>query len=233
MSNDNKPVVSSRKDVDLFLKKVAKTPALHKDGTSGRLIFAMDATASREPTWDQACHLHGQMFSATKDIGSLLVQLCYYRGFNQFKSSRWCHSPEDLLEEMTSVRCLGGYTQIHKVLAHAKTEHATNKVRAVVFVGDALEEDADKLCHMAGQLGMLNLPVFMFQEGNDTPVRSVFQQIAHLSGGAYAPFNLASAAELKDLLSAVAVYATGGKAALAKIGRNRGAVALLTQQLNK
>ena len=231
MSDKRKPVVLNRKDVDQFLAQVARTPVRKSGSDTGRLLFAMDATASREPTWDHACHLQGQMFEASADVGSLSVQLCHYGGFNQFCASRWCHSAQDLLIEMSAVRCLGGHTQIARVLDHAMTENRKQRLRAVVFVGDAIEENPDTLCHKAGQLGVMNLPLFMFQEDHDPGVRSAFQQMAHLSGGAYAPFNLSSASELKELLAAVAVYAAGGRAALEHFEKRKSAVALLTSQL--
>lgn len=231
MANDKKPTVARSTEVDRFLEQVKRTP-VKTTGEVGRLVFAMDATASREPTWDRACHLQGQMFEATSGTGNLAVQLCYYRGFNEFRSSAWCNSAESLHREMSRVHCLGGYTQIARVLEHAVNENRSNRLRAVVFVGDAMEENADHLCQMAGQLGVLNLPLFMFHEGYDPLVKSVFQQMAQLSGGAYAPFDLNSATELTDLLSAVAVFATGGKSALLKHASARqGPAALLTQQL--
>lgn len=217
--------------VSQFLDKVAKTPVRTDAESEGRMLFAMDATASREATWDRACHLQGQMFQATEGIGSLAVQLCYYRGFNEFHASAWCSSATHLLTEMSGVRCLGGHTQINRVLDHAIKEHKTKRLRAVVFVGDALEEEADHLCHQAGQLGVLNIPLFMFQEGSDPRVKSAYQQMAELSGGAYSPFNLQSAGELRDLLSAVAVFAAGGKSALKRLTRRSAPAALLTQQL--
>jgi len=231
MSDKRKPVVSNRKDVDQFLAQVARTPVRRSGSETGRLLFAMDATASREPTWDHACHLQGQMFEASADVGSLSVQLCHYGGFNQFCASPWCHAAHDLLTEMSAVRCLGGQTQIARVLDHAMAESRKHRLRAVVFVGDAIEENPDILCHKAGQLGVMNLPLFMFQEDYDPGVRSAFQQMAHLSGGAYAPFNLSSASELKELLAAVAVYAAGGRAALEHFEKRKSAVALLTSQL--
>jgi hypothetical protein len=229
MTDKSKPAISNRPGVDKFLQKVARTPT-RRDALS-RLLFGMDATASREPTWDRACHLQGQMFETTASVGNLSVQLCYYRGFNEFKASAWCQSATSLLQEMSAVKCLGGYTQINKILDHAVGEHKRNRLRAVVFVGDALEEDADRLCHIAGQLGVLQVPLFMFHEGRDQRVQSVFQQMADLSGGAYAPFDLTSATELNDLLSAVAIFATGGKSALRALTSSAGPVGILTHQL--
>ena len=226
-----KSVVSQNADVQGFLDKVARAPARRKPGEAGRLLFAMDATASREPTWDTACSLQGRMFMATADTGRLAVQLCYYRGFNEFHAGPWCENAAGLLAEMTAVRCLGGHTQLGKVLEHARKEHQQHRLNALVFVGDAIEEDADRLCHAAGQLGVLGLPLFLFQEGDNPGVGSVFRQLAELSGGAWAPFNLNSADELVELLSAVAVFATGGRAALAKLASKP--AALLTRQVRR
>ncbi len=224
----------SSREVGDFLAKVARTPVVAGGTPPGRLLFAMDATASREASWDTACHLQAQMFTATENVGNLSVQLCYYRGFNEFRASSWCNNPTDLLAEMSSVRCLGGHTQIKRVLDHTQAEHKRNPIKAVVFVGDAIEEDGDTLCHLAGQLGVLNIPLFMFQEGHLPGVRSIFQQMAHLSGGAFAPFDRNSASELKDLLSAVAVFAAGGTRALENFSSARkGEVARLTQQIRK
>lgn len=172
------------------------------------------------------------MFQATAGIGSLAVQLCYYRGFKEFKFSPWCSSAADLTSEMTAVRCLGGYTQIHRILDHAMKEHRSRRIRAAVFVGDAIEEDADQLCHRAGQMGVLGIPLFVFQEGHDQRAESVFKQMAQLSGGAYAPFDLASAEQLKDLLAAVAIFATGGHKALTLENKNQ-AAKLLGHQIKK
>ncbi len=222
--------LSSRSDVDDFLKKVANTPALTSGGTS-RFLFAMDSTATREPSWDHACPLPGQMFTATSDLGELHVQLCHYGGFSHFRAGRWCASAAELLDEMTHVRCLGGHTQIGRVLRHAQQEHGQNPLKAIIFVGDAVEENPDDLCHLAGQLGVLGIPLFMFQEGVNPSVQSIFKQMAQLSNGAFAPFNLASASQLRDLLSAVAVYATGGRAALERFEKVSQRPRLLTQQL--
>ena len=223
--------VASRSEVSDFLAKVARTPPASSSSNVCRLLFAMDATASREPTWDHACHLQGQMFTATSELGDLQVQLCHYGGFNHFNAGEWCQSAPALMNEMTRVRCLGGHTQINRGLQHAREEHRKTRLKAIVFVGDAIEENPDDLCHIAGQLGVLGLPLFMFHEGADPGVRSVFKQMAELSGGAYAPFNLASASDLKELLSAVAVFATGGRVALEQFERESCRATLLTHQL--
>ena len=119
---DKLPDKARSDEVSNFIEKVARTPTLHTPEGRGRLIFAMDATASRGPTWDSACHIQGEMFAETSALGGLEVQLVFYRGFGECKSSPWVDSSSGLVRRMTSVRCLGGRTQLGKVLRPAFTE---------------------------------------------------------------------------------------------------------------
>jgi hypothetical protein len=172
------------------------------------------------------------MFQATDDLGGLEVQLCFYRGFGEFSASPWYGSSDEVVRRMTSVFCLGGLTQIGKVLRHTLKEARRSKVNALVFVGDCVEENPDHLAHLAGQLGILGVPAFLFHEGDDPNAVRVFRQIAHLTRGAACPFDHGSADQLRDLLSAVAVYASGGRRALERFSEGRhSAVKQLTRQL--
>ena len=230
--NDKLPTKATSDDVSAFLERIAKTPAVRPAGGRGRLLFAMDATASREPTWDRACHLQGEMFQETETLGGLEVQLVFYRGFGECKSSPWVDSSRELVRRMTAVKCLGGQTQIGKVLNHALKETKKKRVNALVFVGDCMEEDVDKLCHTAGQLGLQGVPAFMFQEGPDPIATRAFKQIAKLTNGAYCAFDSSSARQLRELLSAVAVFAAGGRLALEDYGKRTGGAALqITSQV--
>jgi hypothetical protein len=225
------PTKSGQAEVDAFLAKVAATPATKASGTRGRLIFAMDATASREPSWDRACHIQSEMFLETEALGGLDIQLCYYRGFREFHATRWLGSSSDLLAQMKEVRCAGGITQIERVLKHTAAESRQHKVNALVFVGDCMEEDIDRLCHLAGELGIIGVPAFLFHEGIDAAAERTFREVARLSGGAYCRFDASSAQQLRDLLSAVAVFAAGGRNALEDFSQRQGGIARrLTQQ---
>jgi hypothetical protein len=204
---------SSAQDVQAFIGKVKNAP-LVTGVDKGRLIFAMDATASREHCWDMASQKHAAMFAEADEVSALSVQLCYYRGMGDFTALPWTRSADDIKQALLSVRCLAGQTQIAKVLAHALRETRTSKVNALVFVGDCVEENPDSLGALSGQLGILNLPLFVFQEGKNPKVGSIFSQLATLSGGAHCQFDQGSARQLGQLLAAVAVYAAGGKPAL-------------------
>ncbi len=225
---DNKqlPRKSSESELRAFLQQLADSKAIKPAHKKGRLIFAIDATASRQPTWNETCIIQDQMFETTASLGGLDVQLCYYRGYQEFKVSAWFDTAADLRRTMQAVHCLGGYTQIGKVLQHAKEEARGKKVNALVFVGDCMEESADLLCGLAGELGLIGLPVFLFQEGRDRLAELAFRQIAKLSNGAYCRFDVNSAVQLRELLGAVAVYAAGGKSALERFSRLRGGISL-------
>ncbi len=237
MSSNRKEIGPAADDAEVaaFLRQVAATPIRRSSERRGRLVFAMDATASREPTWDRASEIQAAMFSETRDLGGLEVQLIYYRGFREFEASPWCRDANALLGRMTTVRCAGGITQIGRVLRHVMAE-ADHKPRpsALVFVGDCIEEPRDELAGLAGQLGLLGIPAFFFQEGRDPVAERSFREMARLSGGAWCPFDQRSPQTLRDLLSAVAVFAAGGRKALEQFERSRGgAVRLLTQQLDQ
>jgi hypothetical protein len=219
-------------DVDAFLRELQRAPPQRTAGSRGRLIFALDATASREPSWDRACRIQGEMFEATAALGGLDVKLVYYRGFNECQASRWMSNAADLHRVMRRVSCLGGETQIERMLAHAIAETKKQRVNALVFVGDAMEESVDRLCQLAGELGLNGVPIFLFHEGGNPIVERAFRQMARLSRGAYLRFDLASADRLRDLLGAVAVYAAGGYRALTAYSQKKGGEVLrLTAQL--
>jgi len=233
-SDDNANLPRERatdSDVAEFIAKM-KTMAPVATAGRGRLVFAMDATMSRAPTWDMALQLQGDMFQAVKQVGGLDVQLVYFRGAGECRSSKWVSDPDALARLMTSVACHGGLTQIGKVLKHAIEESRNRKVNALVYVGDCMEEDIDRLSTRAGELALLGVPVFLFQEGEDARAERAFREIARLTSGAFCRFDRGSARQLRELLNAVAVYAAGGHKALLALSSERngeGARRLLAQ----
>ena len=228
------PARSTSTEVDAFLRDVAAITPAKRTAARGRLLFAMDATASREPTWDRACGIQSEMFTEAALVGGLAVQLCHYGGFRGFAATPWLASSSALLRHMSAVRCAAGATQIERVLRHAKAEAERTRVNAVVFVGDCVEEDVDRLCAAAGRLRLLSVPVFVFQEGYDPVAERAFREIATLTRGAYCRFDASSAGELRALLRAVAVYAAGGREALEDLGRREGgSIKLLAHSLSR
>ncbi len=205
---------SATQSVDSFLKKVHSAPPVRRDSSQGRLLFALDATASREPTWHLARKLQSDMFTQVSVIGGLDVQLMYFRGYGECKSSPWVDNPDSLHRFMSSVRCEAGMTQIGRVLKHAIAETRKKPVHALVYVGDCMEENIDHLGKLAGELRLLNVPLFIFQEGDEPVASSGFAQLASVNGGAHCRFDSNSTQQLGRLLNAAAIYAAGGRKAL-------------------
>jgi hypothetical protein len=208
---------------------LAAAVAADKAAGRGRLIFALDATGSRKPTWDMACKVQAEMFEEAMLIGRLDVQLVYYRGLGECGASLWVSRPERLAELMGKIDCRSGATQIGRVLAHAAKETQINKVQALVFVGDAMEEQPDELAHAASELGRLNTPAFMFQEGDDPKVEQAFREIARLTHGAWTCFDPNAPHELAELLRGAATFAVGGVDALRLSKSTASATKLLSQ----
>ena len=222
---------SSRPEIAEFIERVRALGPAAAAGQRGRLIFALDATMSRQPTWDSACALQADMFREAAKAGGLDIQLVYFRGLDECRASGWVAGAEKLAALMSRIDCRGGHTQIGKVIGHARSEYAKQRVQAMVFIGDAMEEKIDDLCKAAGELGLLGVPVFMFQEGNDTVAENAYREIARLTRGAYCRFDTGAALQLGELLRAVAAYAAGGIKALADLSARRsdGARKLLAQ----
>jgi hypothetical protein len=221
---------ASRPEIAEFIDHVRALGPAAAGGRRGRLIFALDATMSRQPTWDFACTLQAEMFREAAKAGGLDIQLVYFRGLSECRASGWVAGSEKLAGLMSRIDCRGGQTQIGKVLNHARNEYGKQRVQALVFVGDAMEEKIDELCAAAGELGLLGVPVFMFQEGGDAVAENAYREIARLSRGAYCRFDTGAAHQLGELLRAVAAYAAGGiKALTDSARRSDGARRLLAQ----
>jgi hypothetical protein len=170
-----------------------------------RMIFAMDATGSREPTWEMAGKLHREMGAA---LGGLTLQLIFFGG-TACKSSQWVVGGQRLAELMIKVRCVTGCTQINRVLQHVLTESREHTIRALVYVGDCCEESGEELFGLAEQLKRRTIPIFVFQEGTDSVAEPIFRRLAQITDGIYASFDTGSAEQLRKLLAGAADYAAG------------------------
>lgn len=205
---------SRRRDGDVakFLQRARNLQRFNAG--RARLVFAMDATASRQPTWDLACSLQARMFTACTDIASLSIQLAYYRGLGELHLGDYQGDGNALATQMSRVQCAAGQTQIARLLRRVIDRQASAQARALVFIGDAVEEDPGRLRELAGRCRLLGLPLFLFQEGGDPTVTQCFEAMASVSGGAFSHFDQGSPQRLAELLGAVARYAAGGRAAL-------------------
>jgi hypothetical protein len=218
--------------VDEFIEKARQIASVTPTPGRGRLVFALDATMSRQPTWDIAQCIQGEMFAQTSALGGLDVQLVYFRGFSECRASKFVSGGQGLGALMSKISCRGGHTQLAKVLRHALSEAKSARLGALVFIGDAMEEHEDTLCALAGELGLLGVKAFMFHEGADARAEATFKEIARLTGGAYAQFDQRSPRRLAELLAAAAAYAVGGRLELERRAeRGGGAARLLLSQM--
>jgi len=181
--------------------------------------------------WDLAVSLQGKMFDAAADAGGLDIQLVYYRGQRECRASRFVSNGAGLADLMSRIEVRGGQTQIARVLAHARDEARRAPVQALVFVGDAMEENADTLAARASELAFVGTKAFMFQEGADAAVRRTFQEIARLTGGAYSSFDAGAAGRLESLLRAAATFASAGRTGLERLAQSDHEARLLLSQV--
>lgn len=212
--SSNNDISKQSASIEAFLEKASRVPAPLDSNSVGKLVFAMDATASREACWDMACQTQADMFSQTSVIGKLQIQLCYYCGYEQFYASEWTQNAPQLQQIMASVRCKSGQTQLKRVIDHTVSLTKSHKINALVFVGDCMEEVIEDVLTSAGQLALKGIPVFLFHEGNNQIAESTFRRIANMTNGAYCKFDQSSADQLRNLLNAVAIFAVGGLNAL-------------------
>lgn len=217
LTRSSSAVGSPASMIDSFLDEARRLAPASGGAPRARLVFALDATMSRQPTWDLACRVQGEMFAVASQAGGLSVQLIYFRGFSECRSSRWVADPRTLTDLMTKIACRGGQTQIGRVLRHVRNEASQSPLKVLVYVGDAMEEPVDDLCAIAGELGLLGVKAFMFHEGHDPDAARAFREIARLTGGAYARFDPKAPRALANLLRAAAAYATTGVEGLARL----------------
>lgn len=233
--SDKLPISRSAKDIASFVAE-ARVLAGRDGGRpdAARMIFAIDATQSREATWDLASGLQMQMFQAAEAHGGLCVQLVYFRGTDECRASRWHARARPLVEAMERVGCRAGHTQIARVLRHALKERAGGKIAALVLIGDACEEEHDEIVGLAGQLALVAVPVFAFHEGPDPNAERLFREVARVSRGAFHRFDRRAPQALADALRAAAVYAAGGQQALQRLAaREGGTFRLIAAQVGR
>lgn len=203
---------SRQAKVEAFLEKNRREIAA---GGHGRLIFALDATASRQPTWDCAAKLQAQMFGAASGVSGLQVQLVFFRGV-QCQTSDWTRDANSLAAKMRKIFCESGTTQWLRVLRHIRQEHRRNPVSVAVCIGDAFEESADEAYAAVAEAPKL----VMVQEGDDPLVSAVFARLAEKTGGLHFKLGPDSTHELAELLRGLGAYAVGGPEALKRLSTN-------------
>lgn len=200
-----------------------------------RLLFTMDATASREPSWNVAKEITGAMFEAVP--GALDVALAYHGGGRLQEITPFSASAKAFLDKLHMVQCRAGCTALNKILNAAID---IPRLKALIYVGDCFEESTIEAVELAQQLKLKGVRCFMFHDtssGNQgydvKTARTIFEQIAQITGGALLPFDENSPGMVKALLEAIAIFASLGIKALEQKTKYLPAARLLLDQMKK
>jgi hypothetical protein len=191
-----------------------------------RLVFAVDATASREPAWTAARQVTDALVKALP--GELDVALAVHGGSRVHTFTSFTDDARTLRDLAAGVDCHAGMTRLLPILATSLKRQA---VRVVIYIGDVFEESLPQGRQLADQMGARGIKLIVLHDTTDRGARrdaEVFRDLAKRTGGCVLPFDATASGRLRDILSAVAVYAVGGE----KLLRERrhglpGAVALL------
>jgi hypothetical protein len=179
---------------------------------AGRLIFALDATMSREEMWDAACEIQGEMFAEANRIGGLEVQLVYYRGLDECKASHWTQNARELADLMTRVQCRAGTRKLAGC-SRTSTRNTKHKRSTRSF---SLATPARKSHTNSTMRRQAYRRCFVFGRAMTLTSKSCFVS-ARITAGASCEFSSASARQLAELLLCVAAFAAGGRKALSKL----------------
>jgi hypothetical protein len=204
----------------------AEPPAVAGNSSRPRLVFAVDATASREPAWAAARQVTDSLVKALP--GELDVSLAVHGGSRVHTFTEFTSNASVLRDRAAGVTCQAGLTRLLPILA---TSLKQPSVRVIIYIGDVFEESLPHGRDLANQLGSRGTKLFVLHDTSDASARrdaEIFWDLAKRTGGCVLPFDANAPGRLRDLLSAVAVYAVGGE----KLLRERrqalpGAVALL------
>lgn len=176
--------------------------------------FVIDATASREDTWEDAKTIQCDMFNQIAGMGQMRLRLVHFGG-DELTDRGYANSPDIVHAQMNETVCRGGSTQIIESLDALLASPDADQPRSIILVGDSFEEDSDALLERATTLADKKIKVYAFQEGDESDAAYAFRMLAEKTGGAYAVFG--ADMPLKELCQGVALQAIGGNAALFRL----------------
>ncbi|MSP01441.1 MAG: hypothetical protein EXR07_10400 [Acetobacteraceae bacterium] len=190
-----------------------------------RLVFAVDATASREPAWAAARQVTDALVKALP--GALDVALAVHGGGHVHTFTAFTNDAATLRDRAAGVTCISGMTRLLPILSTSLKHPA---VRVVVYIGDVFEESVAQGRRIADAMGARGTKLFVLHDTSNRDARrdaEIFWDLAKRTGGCVLPFDANAPGRLRELLAAVAVYAVGGEQLLRERDDLPGAVALL------
>ncbi len=117
MVNDLAP--SRRAAVDAFLERNRQAITA---GGRGRLIFALDATASRSRDMGSRDRASGFDVRRGREGRRASIQLIFFRGA-EYQASNWTTNAQVLAAKIRKISCVGGTTRWGRVLGHVGRKH--------------------------------------------------------------------------------------------------------------
>ncbi|MCD8566387.1 MAG: VWA domain-containing protein [Alphaproteobacteria bacterium] len=192
---------------------------------NGRVGFIIDATGSRESTWNEAQKIQTDMFSSVAGKGGLKLKLTHFGG-STLSVHEWMDDPNAVASKMKEVSCMLGLTQIIKALEAFLVDNPKEAASSIILVGDSFEENIEELGPFCEKLKNQGTKVFSFLEGDDLQAKQAFSMLSEKTGGAFAVFG--KDMPLEDLCQGVALMAVGGTAALRHLKNKAAAQTLLS-----
>jgi hypothetical protein len=196
-----------------------------------RLIFAVDATASREPAWAAARQVTDALVKALP--GELDVALAVHGGSRVHTFTAFINEANTLRDRAAGVSCQAGMTRLLPILS-ASLKHPG--IRIVIYVGDVFEESLLQGRRLADLMSAQKTKLIVLHDTADPGARrdaEVFWDLAKRTGGCVLPFDASAPGRLRDLLSAVAVYAVGGEKLLRARRHDLPGAVVLLENLDK
>jgi hypothetical protein len=174
-----------------------------------RLVFAIDATASRQPAWEAARTTTDALFQALP--GQLDVALAVHGGSRVKLFTEFVSEPAALRDQASSVRCEAGMTRLVEIMERCRD---ASDVKVLVYIGDVFEEGLEEAEQAATALRLRGTRVIVLHDRAQAlqldASAEAFQRIAQFTQGAVLPFDPSAVTALRALLEAVATLAVGG-----------------------
>jgi len=171
-----------------------------------RLVFGVDATASREPTWASAKSITDRMFEAIP--GALDVALAVHGAGQVHTFTEFSADVDQFRRQASAVRCQAGNTQLCELMQRTLD---AGGVRVMSYVGDAFEESRAEAYALADRFRLRGIKAVLLADAADEATLEVFREIADRTGGAVLDFRATELGLMGDLLAAVATLAIGGR----------------------
>ena len=176
--------------------------------TRPRLVFAFDATASREPAWATARRVTDALFKALP--GELDVALAVHGGSRLHTFTAFTTNANTLRDRAAGIVCEAGHTRLLAILSESLKRPG---VRVITYVGDVFEESLSRGRRLADTMGQHGIRLIVLHDTADRDARrdaEIFLDLARRTGGCVIPFDATAPERLRELLAAVAVYTVGG-----------------------